>query len=90
MKKGTTIKTVVWVVVLFVIKVATNIYGTIVTNSVAMNQMQINDESYAIQQAYNNFTMYAPFVLVIIILLTYLKEIKILINYIRRKLNEKI
>ena len=90
MKKGTTIKTVVWVVVLFVIKVATNIYGTIVTNSVAMNQMQINDESYAIQQAYNNFTMYAPFVLAIIILLTYLKEIKILINYIRGKLNEEI
>jgi len=90
MKRKTIVKTGIWVVILLIISVVKNALGLIVSNAVSMNQMELSSESYVIPQLYNSFTLYAPWILAIIILLSYSKEIKILIKYIKGKIeNEK-
>jgi len=88
MKRATIVKTVIWAFIFLIIGLVTRVCGAIISDNVAMTQMQINDESYAISQLYNNVTFYAPYILALICLATYTKEIKILIKFIRSKLNE--
>lgn len=60
-----------------------------VTNDVAMLQMQATDESYTIPTIYTTVLNWIPYVIAVVILIIFNKEIRTLIKKIKESINEE-